>query len=74
MKASELGIKIGTFEHGKKNSISDVKGINVSHVAFLKALPSMAGRRLGIRTSHLYSGMDNVEAFLNSLAESLSKL
>ncbi|HDH44514.1 MAG TPA: hypothetical protein ENG66_03875 [Thermococcus sp.] len=34
VKASKLGIKIGTFEHGKENSISDVKGVNVNHVTF----------------------------------------
>ncbi|MCD6524777.1 MAG: P1 family peptidase [Thermococcus sp.] len=35
MKAPELGIKIGVFEHGKRNSIADL-GIRVGHVTLIE--------------------------------------
>ncbi|AIU69747.1 aminopeptidase [Thermococcus eurythermalis] len=35
MKAPELGIKIGVFEHGKRNSIADL-GVRVGHVTLIE--------------------------------------
>lgn len=52
MKAPELGIKIGIFEHGKKNSISDVKGVKVGHVTLIrgegKLIPGKGPVRTGV--------------------------
>jgi D-aminopeptidase len=36
MKAPDLGIKIGVFEHGRRNSITDVKGVKVGNVTLIK--------------------------------------
>lgn len=36
MKAPDLGIKIGVFEHGRRNSITDVKGVKVGNMTLIK--------------------------------------
>lgn len=36
MKVPDLGIKIGVFERGKRNSITDVKGVKVGNVTLIK--------------------------------------
>ena len=52
MKAPELGIRIGVFEHGRRNSISDVKGVKVGHVTLIqgegKLVPGKGPVRTGV--------------------------
>ncbi|MBO8174140.1 MAG: P1 family peptidase [Thermococcus sp.] len=52
MKAPDLGIKIGFYEHGKRNSITDVKGIKVGHVTLIqgegKLIPGKGPIRTGV--------------------------
>lgn len=52
MKAPDLGIKIGFYEHGKRNSITDVKGIKVGHVTLIrgegKLIPGKGPVRTGV--------------------------
>ncbi|USG99407.1 P1 family peptidase [Thermococcus argininiproducens] len=52
MKAIELGIRIGTLEHGKMNSITDVKGVKVGHVTLIwgegKLIPGKGPVRTGV--------------------------
>ncbi|CAB49008.1 DmpA family aminopeptidase [Pyrococcus abyssi] len=52
MKAQDLGIKIGVFECGKRNKISDVKGVKVGHVTLIrgkgKLIPGKGPVRTGV--------------------------
>ncbi|AAL82048.1 aminopeptidase [Pyrococcus furiosus DSM 3638] len=50
MKAPDLGIRIGVFEHGKRNSISDVKGVKVGHVTLIKGRGKLIPGKGPVRT------------------------
>lgn len=50
MKAPELGIKLGVFKHGKKNSIADVKGVKVGHVSLIKGEGKLIPGKGPVRT------------------------
>ncbi|WP_457754229.1 P1 family peptidase, partial [Thermococcus sp.] len=50
MKAIDLGIKIGFYEHGTRNSITDVKGIKVGHVTLIKGEGKLIPGKGPVRT------------------------
>ncbi|AEH25385.1 DmpA family aminopeptidase [Pyrococcus yayanosii] len=50
MKAPDLGIRIGRLEPGKRNSISDVKGVKVGHVTLIKGEGKLVPGKGPVRT------------------------
>ncbi|AEC51533.1 D-aminopeptidase [Pyrococcus sp. NA2] len=50
MKARDLGINIGVFEPGKRNKITDVKGVKVGHVTLIKGKGKLIPGKGPVRT------------------------
>ncbi|MFA4701589.1 DmpA family aminopeptidase [Pyrococcus kukulkanii] len=50
MKAHELGIEIGVFKKGKRDSIADVKGVKVGHVTLIKGKGKLIPGKGPVRT------------------------